>query len=192
MEDAEAVFAGDLEVAAVEITAGQLFDLLEYAVGNAEIDEAERLDPESASDCFPQISGFSFEFDVSQLAGQRVRQVRLDDGTGLRREDDRAITAALPVDMLDGSLGFTMLDGLSYRIVGTQSGLLADHIRGQGTVEIPETGRIAMVGSAEGTLYESLRLGTIVPYAILIILLFRLPKLVRKWRKEGARSSDLR
>ena len=74
MEDAEAVFAGDLEVAAVEITAGQLFDLLEYAVGNAEIDEAERLDPESASDRFPQISGFSFEFDVSQLAGRRIRQ----------------------------------------------------------------------------------------------------------------------
>ena len=30
--------------------------------------------------------------------------------------------------------------------------LLADHIRSQGTVEIPATGRISMIGSAEGTL----------------------------------------
>ena len=192
MEDAEAVFAGDLEVAAVEITAGQLFDLLEYAVGNAEIDEAERLDPESASDRFPQISGFSFEFDVSQLAGRRIRQVRMADGTELRREDGGKITAALPVDMLDGSLGFSMLDGLSCRTVGRQSQLLAAHIRSQGTVEIPATGRISMIGSVEKTLYESLHLGTILPYVILVILLFRLPRLSKKWRKAGARSFDLR
>lgn len=192
MEDVEAVFAGDLEVAAVEISAGQLFDLLEYAVGNAEIDGSERLDPGTGSDVFPQVSGFSFEFDVSQLAGRRVRWVRMDDGTELLREDGRTVTAALPVDMLDGSMGFFMLEELPYRTVGRQSQLLAGHIRSQGTVEIPDTGRIVMVGSAEKTIYESLHLGRLLPYVILIILLFRLPGLVRKWRKAGARSAELR
>ena len=180
--DAKEVFAEDLQVAVVEVTAGQLFDLLEYAVGSAGLDEAERLDEETGSDCFPQISGFSFEFDVSQLAGRRLRWVMLDDGTVLRREDTRGLTAALPMDMLDGTLGFSMLDGMSYRTVGTQSQLLIEYIQGQGTVEILSTGRISMLGSADQTLYETLHVQGFLPYVILLILLFRIPKLVREWR----------
>ena len=131
MEDVEAVFAGDLEVAAVEITAGQLFDLLEYAVGNAESMRPNGWIRNRPATGFPRFPVF-LEFDVSQLAGRRIRQVRMADGTELRREDGGKITAALPVDMLDGSLGFSMLDGLSYRTVGRQSQLLAAHIRSQG------------------------------------------------------------
>lgn len=177
-EDARGVFAQDLEVAVTELTPAQLFDLLEYAVGTAQIDENERLDRSSGSDCFPQISGFSFEFDVSQLPGRRLRRITLADGTRLDREDPGSLTAALPRNMLDGTLGFSMLEGLDCRVIGTQSELLIRHIQEQEQVAIPETGRISMVGAADDTLYSSLHLGTILPYVILLVVLVRLA-----WRK---------
>lgn len=184
-QDARAVFAQDLEVAVVELTPGMLFDLLEYAVGELRIDEAEQLDRNSGSDRFPQISGFSFEFDVSQLPGRRLRWVKLADGSELSREDRHVLTAALPMDMLDGTLDFSMLEGLGFRTAGTQSELLIRRIREQGQVTIPETGRITMVGSAEDTLYESLRIGYVLPYILLLVVLFRLV-----WRKRRRRPDE--
>lgn len=184
-EDTRAVFAGDLEVAVVELTADQLFDLLEYAVGELQIDEAERLDRESGSDRFPQVSGFSFEFDVSQLPGRRLRRVTLADGTELSRGDPRILTAALPMDMLDGTLGFSMLEGLDCRAAGTQSELLIRHIREEGQVTLPRTGRITMVGSEEDTLFESLNIGYFLPYILLLVVLFRLV-----WRKRRGKTDE--
>lgn len=176
--DACAVFSGDLEIAVIELTPDLLFDLLEYAVGEPQIDESERLDRDTGSDRFPQISGFSFEFDVSQLPGRRLRQVKLADGTELSRGDQLTLEAAVPMDMLDGTLGFFMLEGLDYRTIGSQLELLIRHIREEGQVTIPETGRITMVGSAEDTLYESLHIGYFLPYILLLVILFRLI-----WRK---------
>ena len=177
-EDVRRVFAGDVEVVAVELTCRQLFDLLEYGVGAAQIDEAEQLDLSSGSDCFPQISGFTFEFDVSQLPGQRLRRVELDQGGEISREDERLITAAIPEDLLSGALGYAGLTGVGGRTVNRQGALLASHIAGQGQVSIPTGGRITMVGTADNTLYNTFQIGTQLPYILLIAVLFRLA-----WRK---------
>lgn len=177
-EDVRRVFAGDVEIVAVELTCRQLFDLLEYGVGSAQIDEAEQLDLSSGSDCFPQISGFSFEFDVSQLPGRRLRRVELDQGGEISREDERLITAAIPEDLRSGTLGYAGLMDAEGRIVDRQRSLLASHIADQGQVSIPADGRIIMVGAADNTLYNSLQIGTLLPYILLIAVLFRLA-----WRK---------
>lgn len=184
-EDARAVFAANLELAVVELTAAQLFDLLEYAVGFAQIDQNEQLDEDTGFDGFPQISGFSFAFDVSQKAGNRLREVTLGDGTVLSREDQLILRAVVPVDMLDGALGFTMLEGLPYEVVGRQQETLIAYIAGQGQVIAPEMGRITMVGSAGVTLYQSLKVGTWLPYVILLILLIRLPWRSKRKREMG-------
>lgn len=183
-EDARAVFAGDLEIAVVELTPALLYDLLEYAVGYGQIDEMEKLVVDSGFDGFPQISGFSFEFDVSQLSGRRLREVTLDNGQELSRVDDLVLTAAVPADMLDGSLGFAMLEGLDYEVIGTQSELLIGHIREQGQIVVPDKGRITMLGFEQKTIYEKWSIGMYLPYVILIILLFRLP-----WRNKRKRSA---
>ncbi len=174
-EDARRVFAGDMELVSAELTCPQLFALLEYGVGEARIDESERLDPASGSDWFPQISGFSFTFDVSQAPGRRVRQVTLEGGEPLRREDSRTLTAALPRALLDGA---PCCAGLEGRPAGRQDELLAAHIAAQGTVVIPAEGRITMVGSTEDTLYERLRIEPLLPYLLLVTVLFRLT-----WRR---------
>lgn len=179
-EDVRRVFAGDVEILRVELTCPQLFDLLEFAVGAARIDGAERLDAASGGDCFPQISGFSLEFDVSQLPGRRVRRVELDGAGPIRREEGRTLTAALPRDLLDGTLGYRGLEALAGSPVGRQGELLVRYVRAQGRVDIPAGGRIAMVGSSDGTLYESLSLGTLLPYLLLAAALLRL-----LWRRRG-------
>lgn len=173
-EDARSVFSGDQEVAVIELTPAQLFDLLEYAVSTVRIDEAELLDRSSGSDCFPQISGFSFEFDVSQMPGQRLRLVTLEDGTKLSRESQKNLTVALPMDALDGTLDFPMLQGLPYKTAGRLSELLIMHIQDQGEIVIPEVGRIHMIGTADDTIYNSLHVGSFLPYVILLVVLVRL------------------
>lgn len=174
-EDAERVFSGDGAVVTVELTCRQLFDLLEFGVGSAQIDDAERVDPNSGSPWFPQVSGFSFTFDVSQLPGRRVRQVMLESGETLHREDACVLTAALPRTLLDSA---PCCAGLEGRAAGELGQLLAAYIAAQGTVAIPALGRITMVGSAEDTLYERFQIGTLLPYILLVAVLLKLA-----WRK---------
>lgn len=176
-EDVRAVFAEDERIGVVEMTADCLFDVLEEAVGQVRIDEREWLDADSGFDGFPQISGFSFTYDASQLAGRRVRTVRLDDGTALSRGSEQLLTAALPESMTDGTLGFSMLKGLPVRYSGTQAQALADHIGALGEVTPPKTGRITVLGTAERTIYSTFHVGSVLPYVIILILLIRLPGL---------------
>lgn len=174
-QDAEQVFSGDGEVVTVELTCQQLFDLLEFGVGSARIDDAERVDRGSGSEWFPQVSGFSFSFDISQLSGRRIRQVTLDSGEALHRTDPHVLTAALPRALLDAA---PCCAGLEGRPAGEPGRLLCAHITAQGTVSIPALGRITMVGSAENTLYEHFQIGTLLPYILLVAVLLRLA-----WRK---------
>lgn len=182
--DVQAVFGADQPVWVVTIQAQTLFQLLEQAVSHAQLGEDELLDPDSAADQFPQISGFSFVFDVSQLPGRRVREIILEDGTALEQTDPRSFTLAVPQDMTDGTLGFSALEGAAGTAAGTLSELLASYIQGQGQVMIPDTGRITMLGSADQTLFEQFHMGTLLPYILLLALLIRLP-----WRRRRQRAA---
>lgn len=183
-DDVRAVFRQDQPVLVVTVEAETLFQVLEQAVSFAQLGEDELLDPDSAADQFPQISGFSFVFDVSQLPGRRAREITLEDGTALERTDPRSFTLAVPQAMTDGTLGFSALEGLRSTSGDTLSGLLARYLQSQGQVVIPETGRITMLGSAGQTLFEQFHIGSLLPYVILLILLIRLP-----WRRRRQRAA---
>ena len=71
LADVYQVFAVDGQVVSVTITAGELYHLMEQAVSGTAIDAAERIDPARGSDAFPQTSGFSFTYDISQVLGRR-------------------------------------------------------------------------------------------------------------------------
>ena len=177
LEDVQAVFAEDQRIGVVEMTADCLFDVLEEAVGYVRLDEREWLDADSGFDGFPQVSGFSFTYDASQLAGRRVRAVRLDDGTVLSRGAERLLTVALPESMTEGTLGFSMLAELPVRYSGTQAQALADHIGALVEVTPPKTGRITVLGTMERTIYSTFHVGSFLPYVVILILLIRLPLL---------------
>ncbi|WP_191398143.1 5'-nucleotidase C-terminal domain-containing protein [Flavonifractor sp. An306] len=183
-DDVKAVFQQDQPVLVVTIQAEALFQLLEQAVSYAQLGEDELLDPDSSAEQFPQISGFSFVFDVSQLPGRRVREITLEDGSPLERTDTRSFTLAVPRNMTDGTLGFSVLEGAAGTAAGTLSELLSSYVQGQGQVIIPETGRITMLGSAGQTLFEQFHMGAQLPYVLLLILLIRLP-----WRRRRQQAS---
>ena len=71
LADVYQVFAVDGQVVSVTITAGELYHLMEQAVSGTASDAAERIDPARGSDAFPQTSGFSFTYDISQVLGRR-------------------------------------------------------------------------------------------------------------------------
>lgn len=172
-----AVFEEDHTVGVAELPVSLFFEVLEHAVGQTAIDEAERIDPNSGFDGFPQVSGFRFTYDVSQPTGERVREVTLDDGRSLSATDQGTVTLAAPGDLLRGELGFTMLRGTAYSEVGTQAELLAAYIASRpGEISRPDTGRIQVVGTADNSIYRSLGIGKFLPYMILIALLVTLPR----------------
>lgn len=171
------VFEEDHTVGMAELPVGLFFEVLEHAVGQTAIDEAERIDPNSGFDGFPQVSGFRFTYDASQPAGERVREVTLDDGRSLSATDQGTVTLAAPEDLLRGELGFTMLRGTTYSEVGTEAELLAAYIASwPGEITRPDIGRIQVVGTADNSIYRNLGLGNFLPYIILIALLVTLPR----------------
>ena len=173
--DAAAVFAADQAVYTVELVEGQLFALLEEGVGTLALSEGEKLEPDSGSDGFLQISGLSVTFDASQRSGRRVRSITVDDGTALSKSGVRSFTVAVPASMLDGSLGFEGLMELEAApAAATAAELLCAHIREQGQVEIPEVGRYTRLGTTDQTLYERFHVGSWLPYVVIAIVVVRL------------------
>lgn len=146
-------------------------------MGYVQIDEREYLDTNSGFDGFPQISGFSFTYDASQLTGHRVRAVCLDDGTALSRGADGLLTVALPESMTEGSLGFSMLMELPVQYSGTQAQGLVDYISALGEVTPPKTGRITMLGTMEQNDLRHLSCGQLFAVRDHIDPLVRLPGL---------------
>lgn len=145
--DVERVFAADERLATATLTAEQLYALLEQAVAQITVDpQTEHIDESSVNNpAFCQISGFTFRYDASAPAGERVTSVRLDDGTELKRTDESdGITVTAEESLLAGlaaeSLDETCVDALcSYVSAHT---------------ELPEgeQERISVIGARENTI----------------------------------------
>ncbi len=182
------VFAENLPVGVAEIPASLFFKVLEHAVGQIAIDDAERINPESGFDGFLQVSGFCFSYDASQPAGERIREVVLDNGSELSPLDEGKISLAAPEDLLSGALGFEMLRGAAYSPAGSEAELLAAYIAGLGgEIKRPEIGRIEVVGAADYSIYRNLQGEKYLPYLILIALFIALPQ--QRYRKPGVSKS---
>ena len=117
------------------LTGAQLWSALEYSVGSLP----------SANGKFLQISGFRFEFSVSQPAGSRVLSVTLDDGTPVPNDASFTVTATTNDFTNAGGDGYTMLadgQGATRDLLAT---VLADYITAAGTVTPVIEGRIVQL-----------------------------------------------
>ena len=110
------LFAEDRPLATAEISGADLLKILEYGVSHAVMDPStETLDVEaSIFDGFPQISGFSFYYDLSAPVGQRILHAELPDGSLVTA--DMTLTLAATEYMLSGGFGYP---AISYESVGT-------------------------------------------------------------------------
>ena len=91
---------------------------------------------------FCQISGFTFRYDASAPAGERVVSVRLDDGTELEREDGTSrISVTGPISLL-GAFDPQELDK-------TCADALWDYVSAHTELPEGEQGRITVLGARE-------------------------------------------
>lgn len=159
----------------------ELFAVMEQAVGKTSIDAAEKIDPDSGSAEFPQVSGFSFSYDVSQIEGKRIRNIVLGSGEKLSEGGTGTVTAALPENMFSGDAAFSALKGAERTRVCTESEALIKYISGAGgEIERPSLGRMSVVGTADSSIYNNWHIGRYLPYIVLAVLIFALPAKLRK------------
>lgn len=145
--DVERVFTADEPLVRSALAPQQLYALLEHAVGQVRVDpKTEHIAQDSPrNENFCQISGFTFRYDASAPAGERVVSVRLDDGAELERQDGTSsISVTAPASLLDGfeaqELDMTCVDAL-WDYVGAHT-------------ELPEgeQARITVLGARENTI----------------------------------------
>lgn len=107
------------------VTGELLWEILEHGVAEMP----------SANGRFPQVSGFSFTYDVSQPPGSRVVSVELDDGTSIL-PDDTTYSLATNDFVNAGGDGYTMLaadpgDTVTREIMAD---VLLEHIQAEGVI----------------------------------------------------------
>lgn len=162
----------------LDLTPALLWEVMEHAVSCSVLGEDERIDPErSAFDGFPQISGFRVEYDASRPAGERVRWIRLADGTELARDDEvTQLTAAVSGGLLAPELGYEMLraEDAAAAASGTAE-LLLQYAAGAERLEADPIRRVRAVGTADNTLVGELRILLLLPYALIAVLLVTVP-----------------
>jgi 5'-nucleotidase len=117
------------------VTGTQLWQMLEHGV------DSMTLPTPVPKGYFGQISGFRFTYDGTLGVGSRVTAVTLADGTPIPN-DESTYTLATS-DFLDsGGDGYSMLRGGNGQAQDNMAVVLADYIRGLGTVDIAADGRI--------------------------------------------------
>lgn len=144
--DVASIFEENRTLAVADITAAQLWSILEYGVSYSVLGEDEKIDTErSAFAGFPQVSGLWFRYDLSAPAGERLMQVELADGRVLTRDDDQTqITLCATAYMLSGGYGY---EGVAHeRLDLGLADALAKYI-GSAAVTPPFGNRIRTVGS---------------------------------------------
>lgn len=183
-EQLEAVFSGDMAVAAAGVTPARLKAVLENAVSHIVTDmETETID-RTASDWegFAQVSGLVFKYDASAPVGERVVWIKLPDGTKLDLSDDTTVYRLASTEaVLSGELGYPV-----FADAQTLDASLADALEGYitdcGTEIYPEDfGRITAIGAGENQLIGILPVPVLAAAFAVLIVLFAALRLKPVW-----------
>lgn len=172
-ENIQNSFSQDRPLAKTEVTPAQLFELLEISVSHQVLDEDYHIDAAASSfEGFLQVSGLTFQYDMSAHACERIYSVYLADGTRLEAEDtETVLTLAAPVYMLSGGYGYPALP--SEEIGLTQAEALAEYIAaGQLTSRYAPEGRIEALGTADSTLIHRYPLIATISILLVILIVF--------------------
>lgn len=179
LEELRGLFVQDYKLAVTELTPAKLYEYLEAGVRRVVLDENEKIDHEaSAYAGFPQISGFSFIYDMSAPPGERVYSVTLDSGETLACTDDQTLlTVASTSYLLGGGYDMPAVDSME-TLGATLSTALLRYLS-SGAAEQRFDGRISAIGSADNSIISKLStpvLWTAIVFLGVTGILFRLTK----------------
>lgn len=170
--EADVTDAVDADAAAVlvEMTPQELWELLETALSGLVLDEQEALDTEaSSSPYYPQVSGLSMRYDISQPPGEKLVSVSVN-GEELNRYDGaRTLSVAVSADYL------SVTDLMGAVLPRTEAECLISYVASMGEVDIPITERTTAIGSYP-QLFTDYRLIRLLPLLVLLILVLILPR----------------
>lgn len=175
----------DRELALVVITPAQLYEMLEYGLSYLVLDtEQEKLLRDASHfDGFPQIAGFTLTADASAAPGERVYQVRLNDGTELLPNDTQTqLRLVSTTYLLSGGYGYQALDGwqgLGLTLADSLAAYLGETDRTEFT-KAP----LSVIGARETTLagqFPTPVLLGVLAFLAALFLLFRLKYCRVKW-----------
>lgn len=162
-KDIENVFAADRPLCVATVTPAELYAILENAVSRVEVDpKSEQIVSGTETfDGFCQVSGFSFRYDASAPAGERIMLITLDDGRELSVDDHETyLTLGAAEFMLDGSYGFPPTE---YRSVeGTLSTALTSYVASRSDLPEGETERIYIAGARQNAIVGMFPKGALV------------------------------
>lgn len=145
-----ACLQNDSPLAAVEMTAAQLWQMLETGVSHVVVSDQATVDWEASY--FPgylQISGLRVTYDLSAPAGERVCQLTLEDGAAVDPLDGEARYRVVSTRaLLLGAYGYPAFEEEELEEAGTEREAVMAYFRAHGTVARPED-RVRIYGTRD-------------------------------------------
>lgn len=175
--DVERVVPENAELVTARLTVADLAALLEQGVSKLSRNESEQIDATSAWDGFPQVGGFSWEYDVSAPEGERLQYICYD-GQELDLTDCQSTYTVVSVPALfDGSMGYP---ACSFERTGTElRQALRDYCSARDSIAVPAS-RSTAIGTASYPIKDRLPVMAVVIVGVLIALVASIPK----WKEE--------
>lgn len=176
--DLQRVIPEDEALFVCAVTLPELKAFLELSVGRMVTDESERIIAETSSwEGFLQVSGFSWDYDVSAPSGKRVLHLHIDGREVDLSEDSAVYTLGVPAPLVDGTLGYPELTGEAAGL--TLRGALRDYCLAHESLSEPES-RSNALGTASYPLLERLPVSAIIAACVIVALFTAIPQLKEK------------
>lgn len=175
--DLARVIPEDAPLVTAQLSPAELAALLEQGVAQLSRNESEQIDPASAWDGFPQVSGIQWEYDVSAPTGERLQYIRFQDEELDLTDTQTTLTVVSVPAFLDGSLGYPV-----YPFTDTGTTLrqaLRDYCAARDSISAPAS-RSTAIGSSSYPIMDKFPVLAIVGACIVIALLASIPK----WKQE--------
>lgn len=163
--DCKGVFREDIPLCTITVSPQEVRNILEFCVSQAQVTREEYLDREkSVFDCFPQISGFTFLYDLSAPPGDRVVWIQYEGQELDLTDTTRTLNLCTTEPILSGA-------GIHGQPADSElvSTALFSYIEAHdGPVQQPQLGRIRTRGSNESGLFSSLGISPLFLFVVLI------------------------
>ena len=165
--DCQAAMKNDRQLAVSTVSYAQLKDMLEHGISMIQPNQDEQIDRTVSSfGGFPQISGFSFKYDLSAPPNERIVWIRINDIEIDLTDNVSTVTLAASDYMLSGGWGYpTLTYNLSDYTISTA---IFAFFRQYDVVQTPSLNRIYLRSSSEG--YTNEKLGISNLYLLIIVL----------------------
>ncbi len=184
------MFPDDREIAVAEVTGNELRKILETGVSHIVMTKHETIDRDvSAYDGFPQISGFSFKYDVSAAPMHRVYEITLNSGESVSFDNEKqTYLLAATVNMLSGGWGYP---AVKY----TEAGMTIQETMGNYLHALGQITKVEQREDLRGAINEKpiVNAFTAIAFAVIVIICFGVVGVLRKRYKLDAgpdRSQD--